>query len=80
MRVNSKKIIFIIVLQCLALFIHAQVSKVPDGILFQAIAKDPLGNPAKGRTIFIKNAIIQSSITGTQVYVELLLAMAFLPL
>jgi len=70
MRVNSKKIIFIIVLQCLALFIHAQVSKVPDGILFQAIAKDASGNPAKGRTIFIKNAIIQSSITGAQVYVE----------
>ena len=70
MRVNSKKIIFIIVLQCLALFIHAQVSKVPDGVLFQAIAKDPLGNPAKGRTIYIKNAIIQSSTTGTQVYVE----------
>ncbi len=70
MRVNSKKIIFIIVLQCLALFIHAQVSKVPDGILFQAIAKDASGNPAKGRTIYIKNAIIQSSITGAQVYVE----------
>ena len=70
MRVNSKKIIFIIVLQCLALFIHAQVSKVPDGILFQAIAKDASGNPAKGRTIYIKNAIIQSNITGAQVYVE----------
>ncbi|MGB4723751.1 MAG: hypothetical protein WBH12_00505, partial [Sediminibacterium sp.] len=52
------------------MFIHAQVSKVPDGILFQAIAKDASGNPAKGRTIFIKNAIIQSSITGAQVYVE----------
>jgi hypothetical protein len=70
MNFNSKKIIFITVLQCLALFIHAQVSKVPDGILFQAIAKDPAGNPAKGRTVYIKNAIIQSSITGAQVYVE----------
>ena len=70
MNINFKKIIFIIVLQCISLFLHAQVSKVPDGILFQAIAKDPSGNPAKGRTIYIKNAIIESSITGAQVYVE----------
>ncbi|MDE3256027.1 MAG: hypothetical protein KGN97_08635, partial [Bacteroidota bacterium] len=54
----------------MALFLHAQISKVPDGILFQAIAKDPAGNPAKGRTIYIKNAIIQSSVAGVQVYVE----------
>ncbi|MEY4553344.1 MAG: hypothetical protein RL099_1672, partial [Bacteroidota bacterium] len=70
MNVNSKKIIFIIVLQCIAICLHAQVSKVPDGILFQAIAKDPAGNPAKGRTIYIKNAIIQNSISGAQVYLE----------
>ena len=70
MNFNSKKIIFIIVLQCFAICIHAQVSKVPDGILFQAIAKDPAGNPAKGRTIYIKNAIIQNSISGVQVYLE----------
>jgi hypothetical protein len=70
MNINFKKIIFIIVLQCAALFLHAQISKVPDGILFQAIAKDPAGNPAKGRTIYIKNAIIQSSLSGTPLYVE----------
>ena len=70
MNFNSKKIIFIIVLHCIAVCLHAQVSKVPDGILFQAIAKDPAGNPAKGRTIYIKNAIIQNSISGVQVYVE----------
>ena len=70
MNAYSKKIIFIILIQCMALLIHAQVSKVPDGILFQAIAKDPQGNPAKGRTIYIKNAIIQSNISGAQVYVE----------
>ena len=57
-------------MQCMGLLIHAQVSKVPDGILFQAIAKDPAGNPAKGRTIYIKNAIIQSNISGAKVYVE----------
>ncbi|MFM1971067.1 MAG: hypothetical protein RL731_889, partial [Bacteroidota bacterium] len=70
MNFNSKKIIFIIVLQCIAICLHAQVSKLPDGILFQAIAKDPAGNPAKGRTIYIKNAIIQNSISGAQVYLE----------
>ncbi|MFM1775201.1 MAG: hypothetical protein RJA53_811 [Bacteroidota bacterium] len=70
MNFNSKKIIFIIVLQYIVVCLHAQVSKVPDGILFQAIAKDPSGNPAKGRTIYIKNAIIQNSISGVQVYLE----------
>ncbi|MEY3738730.1 MAG: hypothetical protein RL544_1508, partial [Bacteroidota bacterium] len=70
MKLSSTKIFLILVLQCMALFLHAQVSRVPDGILFQAIAKDPAGNPAKGRTIYIKNAIIQSNISGVQVYVE----------
>jgi hypothetical protein len=50
--------------------LKAQVANVPDGILFQAIATDPLGNAAGGRTIYIKNSILQGSPTGTNVYSE----------
>ncbi len=43
---------------------------VPDGIIFQAVATDPQGNPAANRTIYIKDAILQTTATGTVVYSE----------
>lgn len=43
---------------------------VPDGIIFQALAKDPSGVPARGRKVHIKDAIIQTTATGTVVYSE----------
>ena len=43
---------------------------VPDGVIFQAVATDPQGNPAAGRTIYIKATILQSTATGTEVYSE----------
>ena len=52
----------------LALNAHSQ--SVPEGIIFQAIAKDPSGVPAKGRTIHIKDAIIKSGVNGTAVFSE----------
>ena len=70
MRSNITKIILLAIMQCMSFILTAQVSKVPDGILFQAFIKDPAGNPAKGRTVFIKNAIIQNNVTGAQVYEE----------
>ncbi|MEY4332690.1 MAG: hypothetical protein RLZZ196_1428, partial [Bacteroidota bacterium] len=63
-------VFFVFALQLIAYASVAQTTKVPDGILFQAIAKDPAGNPAKGRTIYIKNAIIQTNVSGSQVYTE----------
>jgi hypothetical protein len=63
-------VFFALSFQFLAFTLSAQTTKVPDGILFQAIAKDPAGNPAKGRTIYIKNAILQNSINGPEVYLE----------
>jgi hypothetical protein len=45
-------------------------SSVPEGILFQALAKDPSGVAAKGRIIHIKDAIIQSTPTGNSVWIE----------
>jgi len=63
-------VFFALSFQFLAFTLSAQTTKVPDGILFQAMAKDPSGNPAKGRTIYIKNAILQTSINGPEVYLE----------
>jgi hypothetical protein len=55
MTLKKISVFFILSFQFLAYTLSAQTTKVPDGILFQAIAKDPSGNPAKGRTIYIKN-------------------------
>jgi hypothetical protein len=48
----------------------AQTTSTPDGIIFQALATDPLGNPAAGRTIYIKDAILQSGVNGQTVFSE----------
>ena len=42
----------------------------PDGIIFQAVATDPQGKPAAFRTIYIKDAILRTTSTGTEVYSE----------
>lgn len=46
------------------------LAQPPAGISFQAVAKDPLGNPAKNRKIFVKDFILQGTITGTKVWAE----------
>lgn len=40
------------------------------GIVFQAIAKDAFNNPAKNRTVFVKIALLQGSISGQKVWEE----------
>jgi hypothetical protein len=49
---------------------YAQVSQVPDGIQFQALATDANGHPAAGRVIYVKDAIVAKTATGTIVYSE----------
>ena len=49
---------------------YGQVSPPPDGIIFQAVATDPEGNPAANRTIDVKSSILQSTATGSVVYSE----------
>jgi len=49
---------------------YAQVSQAPDGIQFQALATDANGHPAAGRVIYVKDAIIAKTATGTIVYSE----------
>ena len=49
---------------------YAQVSQAPDGIQFQALATDANGHPAAGRVIYVKDAILAKTATGTIVYSE----------
>ncbi len=46
------------------------IAQPPPGINFQAVAKDPLNNPAKNRTVYVKDIIYQKSISGTRVWEE----------
>lgn len=55
---------------CCFSFIRVFSQGVPDGIIFQALAKDPSGVAAKGRVVHIKDAIIQTTVHGTIVYSE----------
>ena len=60
------KSVLVLSLLCIVGSINAQ----PPAIPLQAVAKDPLGNPAKNRKIFVKDMIIQSSINGRSVWEE----------
>ena len=60
----------LLVVLCTTATTYAQVSQAPDGIQFQALATDANGHPAAGRVIYVKNAIIAKSATGTIVYSE----------
>ncbi len=42
----------------------------PEGILFQAVARDASGNAAAGRTEYAKVSILSDTITRTVVYAE----------
>ena len=45
-------------------------AQLPQGITFQAVARDPLGNAAKLRQVYIKDKILFSTSTGTTVWEE----------
>jgi hypothetical protein len=49
---------------------YAQIGQSPDGIQFQALATDANGHPAAGRVIYVKDAIVAKTATGTIVYSE----------
>ena len=55
-----------------AMFSIANVygQKQPDGVSFQAVARDANGNAAAFRTIYVKLGIIKSTATGENVYSE----------
>ncbi|MFN3794299.1 MAG: beta strand repeat-containing protein [Chitinophagaceae bacterium] len=45
-------------------------TQVPQGISFQAVARDLQGNPARFRRVFIRGEIREGSASGNPVYVE----------
>ena len=65
-----KKILSLVVLA--TLFINANLTAqiTPDGILFQAIARDANGNGAAGRNIYAKVNLLKGTSTGASVYAE----------
>ena len=60
----------LLVVLCTTATTYAQVSQAPDGIQFQALATDANGHPAAGRVIYVKDAIVAKTPTGTIVYSE----------
>jgi hypothetical protein len=46
------------------------VAQPPPGLPMQTVAKDPLGNPAKNRKVYIKVEIRQARINGTVIWEE----------
>ena len=65
-----KKILSFIVLAILFSNANLIAQITPDGILFQAIAKDANGNGAAGRNIYAKVNLLKGTATGTSVYAE----------
>lgn len=66
----SKHILFFIfiILSVCTNNVFGQVT--PDGILFQAVARDANGNAASGRNIYAKVSILKGTATGTVAYAE----------
>ena len=65
-----KKILSLVVIATLFSASNLIAQVTPDGILFQAIAKDANGNGAAGRNIYAKVNILKGTATGTSVYAE----------
>ena len=60
----------LLVLLCTTATTYAQIGQSPEGIQFQALATDANGHPAAGRVIYVKDAIVAKTATGTIVYSE----------
>ena len=64
-----KKIIFLFLLSFL-MTLRLMAQNIPDGIIFQAIAKDNNGNAANGRTIYAVVSILTTNNINSTVYSE----------
>ena len=53
-----------------SLFSSAQTATLPDGVLFQAVARDANGNAAVARAVYAKVSILKGSASGSSVYAE----------
>ena len=64
-----KKILFSLLLVIIASASYSQVV-VPEGILFQAVARDANNNAASNRNVYVQIAIKRSTTNGTTDYAE----------
>jgi len=47
------------------------IAQNSNGIFFQAVARDNFSNPAKDRNIYVESSILQTTVNGTKVLIEL---------
>jgi hypothetical protein len=65
----SKNIILIALLLCISA--SQSIAQNSNGIFFQAVARDNFSNPAKDRNIYVESSILQTTVNGTKVLIEL---------
>ena len=65
---NLKKILIALLL-CISA--SQSIAQSSNGIFFQAVARDNFSNPAKDRNIYVESSIIQTTVNGTKVLIEL---------
>jgi hypothetical protein len=66
---TTLKKILIALLLCISA--SQSIAQNSNGIFFQAVARDNFSNPAKDRNIYVESSIIQTTVNGTKVLVEL---------
>jgi hypothetical protein len=66
---TTLKKILIALLLCISA--SQSIAQNSNGIFFQAVARDNFSNPAKDRNIYVESSIIQATVNGTKVLVEL---------
>jgi hypothetical protein len=68
-KFSSLKKILIALLLCISA--SQSIAQSSNGIFFQAVARDNYSNPAKDRNIYVESSIIQTTVNGTKVLIEL---------
>ena len=68
-KFSSLKKILIALLLCISSI--QSIAQSNNGIFFQAVARDNFSNPAKDRNIYVESSILQTTVNGTKVLVEL---------
>ena len=66
---TTLKKILIALLLCISA--SQSIAQNSNGIFFQAVARDNFSNPAKDRNIYVESSILQTTVNGTKVLVEL---------
>ena len=68
-KFTTLKNILIALLLCISA--SQSIAQNSNGIFFQAVARDNFSNPAKDRNIYVESSIIQTTVNGTKVLIEL---------